>query len=226
MEATLLANRQAYKKEEVLSRIKEKRLVAVIRADTPEQAVKVTEACALGGVAAIEITFTVPGADAVIRKLADRFRDSEIIIGAGTVLDPETARIAILSGASYIVSPCLNKEVVKLCGRYRIACMPGAMTVKELVECMEAGADIVKIFPGELFGPAVIKAFKGPMPQAEMMPTGGVTLDNAADWIKAGAVALGVGSALTGGASKGDYGAITEKAKQFIMKISEARKNS
>ena len=158
-----------------------------------------------------------------IKDLAAKYKSGEIIIGAGTVLDPETARAAILAGAEYIVSPCLNVDTVKLCNRYQVACMPGAMTIKEVVECMEAGADIVKIFPGELFGPAIIKAIKGPIPQASLMPTGGVTVDNAGEWIKAGAVAVGAGSSLTAGAKKGDYESITTIARQFIQKIKEAR---
>ncbi len=211
-------------KEQVISRIKDCGLVAVVRAESPEQAEKITEACIAGGVAAIEITFTVPGADEVIRRLASRYKSGEIIIGAGTVLDPETARTAILAGAQYVVSPCLNVDTVKLCNRYRVACMPGAMTLKEVVECMEAGADIVKIFPGELFGPSIIKAIKGPIPYAQLMPTGGVNIDNVADWIKAGAVAVGVGSSLTAGAKKGDYESITALAREFISRIKEARK--
>jgi len=174
-------------------------------------------------VPAIEITFTVPGAHKVIEALASRFGEDEIILGAGTVLDSETARIAILSGAQYVVSPSLNLDTIRLCNRYRIACMPGAMTIREVVECMEAGADIVKVFPGELFGPRIIRAIKGPLPQAELIPTGGVSVENAAEWIKAGAVALGAGSSLTEGAKTGDYNKITETAKLFIQKIKEAR---
>jgi len=117
----------------------------------------------------------------------------------------------------------LNVETVKLCNRYQIACMPGAMTLKEVVEAMEAGADMVKLFPGELFGPAIVSAYKGPLPQVPLMPTGGVSLDNAADWIKAGSVAVGVGSTLTAGAKKGDYDSITRLTKQFIERIKEAR---
>lgn len=181
------------KKQQVVSKIKEGGLVAVIRAENSEQAFRITDACIEGGVAAIEITFTVPGAHDVIKDLSRKYSSGEIIIGAGTVLDPETARAAILSGAQYVVSPCLNTETVKLCNRYQIPCMPGAMTVKEVVECMEAGADIVKVFPGELFGPAIIKAIRGPLPQAQLMPTGGVSLDNVSEWIKAGAVAVGAG---------------------------------
>lgn len=211
------------KKEQVIARIRETGLVAVIRAENEDKAVRITEACLKGGVAAIEITFTVPGAHKVIESLANRFSNEQIILGAGTVLDPETARIAILSGASYIVSPSLNLDTVKLCNRYRIACMPGAMTIREVIECLESGADIIKIFPGELFGPKIIKSIKGPVPQAELMPTGGVTAENAAEWIKAGAVALGAGSSLTAGAKTGDYDKITETAKLFIERIKQAR---
>ncbi|MHB1454081.1 MAG: bifunctional 2-keto-4-hydroxyglutarate aldolase/2-keto-3-deoxy-6-phosphogluconate aldolase [Saccharofermentanales bacterium] len=212
-------------KEKIIAGIKDSGLVAVIRAENSEQAIRITEACIEGGVAAIEITFTIPGAQHVIEDLAKRFTSGEIIIGAGTVLDPETARIAILSGAQYVVSPCLNVGTVKLCNRYQIPVMPGAMTIREVVECMEAGADIVKIFPGELFGPAIIKAIKGPLPQAQMMPTGGVSLENVGEWIKAGAVAVGVGGSLIAGAKTGDYESITSLSRKFIAKIREARGN-
>ncbi|MGI6115611.1 MAG: bifunctional 2-keto-4-hydroxyglutarate aldolase/2-keto-3-deoxy-6-phosphogluconate aldolase, partial [Luoshenia tenuis] len=123
----------------------------------------------------------------------------------------------------YVVSPYLNLDTVRLCNRYRIPCMPGCMSVKEVVEAMEAGADIIKIFPGELFGPKIIKAISGPVPQARMMPTGGVTADNVAEWIRAGAVAVGAGSSLTGGAKTGDYGEITRVARTFIQNIQAAR---
>lgn len=210
-------------KAQVVERIKGAGLVAVVRAENAEQAFRITDALLEGGVAAIEITYTVPGAGEVIRELTKRYSDGEILIGAGTVLDPETARDAILNGAQFVVSPCLNTEMVRLCNRYRVAVMPGAMTVKEVVECMEAGADIVKVFPGELFGAKVIKAFRGPLPQAELMPTGGVTLDNVGEWIANGAVAVGVGGQLTAGAKTGDYAAVTAAAKAFIAKIREAR---
>lgn len=211
-------------KNEANARITEAGLVAVVRAENSEQAIKITEACIEGGVGAIEITFTVPGANDIINILSKRYDSKQIIIGAGTVLDPETARIAILSGADFIVSPYFSSETVKLCNRYAIACMPGAMTINEVVECMESGVDIVKVFPGELFGPAIIKAIKGPIPQANLMPTGGVSIDNVADWIKAGAVAVGVGGGLTAGAKTGDYSAVTKAAKGFMAKIREARK--
>ncbi|MFO7636030.1 MAG: bifunctional 2-keto-4-hydroxyglutarate aldolase/2-keto-3-deoxy-6-phosphogluconate aldolase [Clostridia bacterium] len=206
-------------RHETTGKIKEGGLVAVVRALSREEAFRIFESCLEGGVTAIELTFTVPGAHRIIEELVSRYENSPMIIGAGTVLDPETARVAILSGARYIVSPYLNTETVKLCNRYQVPVMPGAMTIKEVAEAMEAGADIVKIFPGELFGPAIIKAIKGPLPQAQMMPTGGVSLDNVAEWIKAGAVAVGVGSNLT----RGDRKEVVENAREFIRRIKEAR---
>lgn len=157
--------------------------------------------------------------------MANRYAQSgDIIIGAGTVLDSETARIAILSGAQYVVSPHLDENILRLCARYRIACMPGVFTPTEAVKALENGADILKIFPGDIATPKFIKALHGPLPQAQMMPSGGVSLENAAEWIKAGAVALGAGGSLTGSAKDGDFASITEKAKRFIEIINEARK--
>lgn len=210
-------------KLDVLKRITDAGLVAVVRAETSEQALRIAEAVHEGGCPAIEVTFTVPGAHRVIETLAAAYKPTELILGAGTVLDPETARIAILSGATYVVSPALNPDTVRLCNRYQVAVMPGAMTVSEVIAAMEVGADIVKLFPGEAFGPAIVKAIKGPLPQAPLMPTGGVDLKNVAEWIKAGAVAVGAGSSLTGGAKTGDYSAITRAAREFIERIKGAR---
>ena len=210
-------------KEKVITRICDAGIVAVVRAENADVAMRITDACIEGGVAAIELTFTVPQAHRVIEELAKKYTSDQIILGAGTVMDAETARTAILSGAEYIVSPYFNAETVKLCNRYRVPCMPGAMTIKEVVEAMEAGADIVKIFPGEVFGPKIIKAIKGPIPYAKMMPTGGVNVDNVGEWIKAGAVAVGAGGALTAGAKTGDYASITRIGKEFVQKIKEAR---
>nr|WP_255711428.1 bifunctional 2-keto-4-hydroxyglutarate aldolase/2-keto-3-deoxy-6-phosphogluconate aldolase [Pelosinus baikalensis] len=207
----------------VLQKLMQSGVVAVVRAQNSEQAIKITEACMKGGIAAIEITFTIPEAAQVIADLRKAYSPEEMIIGAGTVLDPETARIAILAGAQYIVSPSLNLETVKLCNRYQVPVMPGAMTIAEVIAAMEAGADIVKIFPGDAFGPSFIKAIKGPIPQAPLMPTGGVNLENVGEWIKAGCVAVGVGGNLTAGAKTGDYQSIEEIAKQFIGKVRVAR---
>ncbi len=210
-------------KEKIITKICDSGIVAVVRATDADQAMKIADACIEGGVPAIELTFTVPGAHHVIEELAKRYSPDEIILGAGTVMDPETARIAILSGAQYVVSPYLNLELIKLCNRYRVACMPGVMSIKECVEAMEAGADILKLFPGEIGGPKMIKAVKGPIPYAKMMPTGGVDVNNVGEWIKAGAVAVGAGSALTAGAKTGDYAAITATGREFVKRIKEAR---
>lgn len=211
------------KRETIISKIKQSGLVAVVRAESPEQAIKITEACIDGGVASIELTFTVPMAHKVIETLALRYTNNEIILGAGTVLDAETARIAMLSGAQYIVSPSFNPDTMKLCNRYMIPVMPGVVTPAEAISALEAGADIIKVFPGELFGPKIIKAINGPIPYAEIMPTGGVTVDNVAEWIKAGAVAVGVGGSLISGAKVGDYTSITKIAKKFLENIADAR---
>lgn len=202
-------------KEEVLTRIRGDGMVAVVRAETTENAMGVVESCIAGGISAIELTFTVPFAHRVIEDLARRY-GGEILLGAGTVLDSETARIALLSGAQFVVSPHFNPEVTRLCNRYRVASMAGILTITEAVTAMEAGVDVLKLFPGDLFGPAFIKDIRGPLPYAQIMPTGGVSVDNVADWIKAGAVAVGAGSSLL----KGDVAA---NARAFMERIAAAR---
>jgi 2-dehydro-3-deoxyphosphogluconate aldolase / (4S)-4-hydroxy-2-oxoglutarate aldolase len=209
-------------KVEVLGKILSSGLVAVIRAESPDQAARIAEACALGGVGALEITFTVPRAAEAIEHLAREF-SGRILVGAGTVLDPETARIAILAGAQFVVSPAVSSDTARLCNRYQVPYLPGAGTIAEVIAAMEGGADIVKVFPGEILGPAFVKAVKGPLPQAQLMPTGGVSLENVGVWIGAGAVALGVGGNLTAGAKTGDSASITRLAMQFVDKIKEAR---
>jgi 2-dehydro-3-deoxyphosphogluconate aldolase/(4S)-4-hydroxy-2-oxoglutarate aldolase len=204
-------------KLKVLGRIVESGLVAVIRADSSEEASRVADACAEGGVAALEITFTVPGTPGVIEILSKRYDSSGILIGAGTVLDPETARIAILSGAQFVVSPAVHAGSARLCNRYHIPYMPGAGTIGEVIEGLECGADIVKVFPGETLGPAFVKAVREPLPQASLMATGGVSLETVGAWIKAGCVAVGVGGRLTRVPN------ITEVAKRFIEEIRRAR---
>ncbi len=210
-------------KFEVIKKLTDCGLVAVVRAKSEEEAIKIADACLEGGCTGIELTFTVPGAHKVIEALANKYNKGEMMLGAGTVLDSETARTAILAGANYIVSPGFNLEAAKLCNRYQVPYMPGCMTITEVLTAMEAGCDIIKIFPADLFGPTIIKDIKGPLPQAKLMPTGGVDVSNVDQWIKAGAVAVGAGSSLTAGAKTGDYAKITETAKEFIAKIKEAR---
>jgi 2-dehydro-3-deoxyphosphogluconate aldolase/(4S)-4-hydroxy-2-oxoglutarate aldolase len=210
-------------KYETLTKIKDVGVVAVVRAENAEQGQKIAESCIKGGIPAIEITYTVPGATEVISTLTTTFTHNQLIIGAGTVLDSETARIAILSGAKYIVSPAFDFETCKLCNRYQIPYMPGCMTITEIIHAMEAGAEVIKIFPGSVFGPGFIKAIKGPLPQAQLLPTGGVSLDNAAEWIKNGSFALGVGGELTKGAKTGNYDLITETATKLVAAVANAR---
>ncbi|MCR2045392.1 bifunctional 2-keto-4-hydroxyglutarate aldolase/2-keto-3-deoxy-6-phosphogluconate aldolase [Anaerosalibacter massiliensis] len=207
------------KKYDILKRIEDTGIVAVVRAENDEQAKNIAYACMDGGIDAIEIAFTVPGAHKVIESLVEVF-GNDLLVGAGTVLDSETARIAILAGAKYIVSPVFDLDTAKLCNRYQIPYMPGCMTLTEMITAMEAGADIIKVFPGSVFGPSFIKAIKDPLPQAVLMPTGGVNLDNVDEWISNGCVAVGVGGSLT----KGSKEEITKIAKQFVEKIKEARK--
>src|ERR1700683_5537036 len=209
-------------KIEVLGKIVASGLVCVSRAESHDEAERIADACAQGGFGAVEITYTVPQATSVIEHLTKKL-SANVLLGAGTVLDPETARIAILAGAHFIVSPSLNPETARLCNRYQIPYMPCAATIRDVVEAMECGADIVKVFPGEILGLAFVKAVKGPLPQASLMPTGGVTLDNVGNWIHAGAVAVGVGGNLTAGAKTGDFASITQLARQFVEQINEAR---
>ncbi len=210
-------------KQKVISQICEVGIVAVVRADSEDQAKRIADACLEGGIPAIEMTFTVPKAHKIIEALSDEYKNGEMIVGAGTVLDSETARIAMLSGAQYIVSPYLDIDTIKCCNRYAVPCMPGVMTVKDMITAMEYGADIIKLFPGDAYGPGMIKALHGPVPQAKIMPTGGVSLDNVDQWFKNGVVAVGAGGCLTAGAKTGDYALITKTAKEFVAKIKEAR---
>jgi len=210
-------------KIDIIKKLGEEKLVAVIRAESEEQGFKIVDAVKKGGIKFLEITLTVPGAMEIIRELVKKYRDEDVVIGAGTVLDPETARIAILAGAAYIVSPYFSPDVMKMCNRYRIAAMPGVQTVREVVQSLEMGADIIKVFPGDAFSPSIIKSFKGPIPQGNFMPTGGVSISNVRDWLSAGAYAVGTGSSLTAGAKTGDFDAVTEEAKKFVAEVAKCR---
>src|SRR5262249_1695057 len=212
-------------KSEVADIIKRTGLIPVIRAESGEQAIRAVEALKEGGLAILEITMTVPGAVGVIEQVARR-HGSEAVVGAGTVLDAETARTCIMAGAQFIVSPALDLQTISCCRRYGIAVIPGALTPTEVVAAWSAGADFVKVFPaGALGGAKYIKALKAPLPQIDLIPTGGVSLETAADFIKAGAAAVGVGSELVDpkALSQGQDRIITERAKQFIWIVKEAR---
>jgi len=211
-------------KLDVIRKLKDEGIVAVVRAESKEQGEKLIDAIVKGGINFIEITMTVPGAVDIIKEICEKYKENpNIVIGAGTVLDSETARMVILAGAKYVVSPSFDLDTVKLCNRYRIPVMPGIMTVREAVMALEAGVDILKVFPGNAFGPSIISSLKGPLPQAQFMPTGGVDIDNIDKWIKAGAVAVGTGGSLTAGAKKGDYDLVTSTAKAFVDAVKKAR---
>jgi len=212
-------------KSEVLKRVAEVGLVPVIRAESKDEALQVVEAIGAGGVPLLEITMTVPGALAAIEAI--KKRDPKAVVGAGTVLDPETARACMLAGADFIVSPNVNTATIEICRRYSIAVMPGALTPTEVVNAWSAGADVVKVFPcGALGGASYIKSLKAPFPQIALMPTGGVSVKTAADFIKAGSIALGVGADLVdlkalrepGGAA-----VITARAREYVKIVADAR---
>jgi 2-dehydro-3-deoxyphosphogluconate aldolase / (4S)-4-hydroxy-2-oxoglutarate aldolase len=208
----------------VLRKISECGVVAVVRAENKEQAICISEACIKGGILGIEITFTVNDAVDIIKELTASYSDnSDILIGAGTVLDVQTARIAILAGAKFIVSPCFDEQTAKLCNLYQIPYMPGCMTITEMKTALESGVDIIKLFPGSTYGPDFIKAVKAPLPQVNLMPTGGVDLNNVDQWIKNGCVAVGVGGNLIAPAKTGNYEQITLYAREYVKKVKEAR---
>lgn len=207
------------KKSKILEKIIDIGIVAVVRAENVEEGIRISKACAKGGVPAIEVTYTVPGATEVIKALQEQNKNKEMIIGAGTVLDAATARIAILAGAEFIVSPGFDKETAKLCNLYQVPYMPGCMTITEMTEALKYGADIIKLFPGSAFGPSFVKAIKAPLPHANIMPTGGVSLENIDEWFKNGVVAVGAGGKLASGKDED----IIATAQAFRKKIIEFR---
>ena len=212
-------------KTDVLRKIAEVGLVPVVRAQSADEAMKVVDAIREGGVPVLEITMTVPGAIGVMELLARRF-GADVVLGAGTVLDAETARACILAGARFVVSPALNLGTIEMCRRYSVAVIPGALTPTEVVAAWSAGADVVKIFPcGAVGGASYIKSLKAPLPQVEMIPTGGVSVKTAADFIRAGSMALGVGADLvdTAAIREGNARAVTEKAREYVRRVQEAR---
>jgi 2-dehydro-3-deoxyphosphogluconate aldolase/(4S)-4-hydroxy-2-oxoglutarate aldolase len=213
-------------RDNTLKRILDGGIVAVVRSESPDALVKVVQALAEGGVTAAEITFTVPDAVEVIHQVRREMGDS-IVLGAGTVLDPETARAALLAGAEYIVAPVVNLDVIRLCHRYDKAVMPGAFTPTEVLTAWEAGADVVKVFPADVGGPAYLKALRGPLPQVRLMPTGGVDLNTAEAFLKAGACCLGVGGSLVEprAIAAGNFSRIRDLAGQFVAVVRRARES-
>ncbi len=213
-------------KSKIMNSLMSEGLIPVIRVAGASEAMAVANAIKAGGVSLIEITMSVRGAIGVIEELSNQYKD-EIIMGAGTVLDPETARAALLAGAQFIVSPTINLDVIQLCHRYSAVVIPGALTPTEILTAWEAGADMVKVFPaGQLGGPSYLKALRGPLPQILLVPTGGVNLKNAGDFIQAGATAIGVGAELVDkkALKEGNFSVITENTRAYLKAIRDARK--
>jgi 2-dehydro-3-deoxyphosphogluconate aldolase/(4S)-4-hydroxy-2-oxoglutarate aldolase len=212
-------------KEEQLRRVLDCGIVAVVRSPDSQQLVEACRALADGGVTVVEITMTVPDALQVLARVRQALGD-RVLLGAGTILDAETARAALLSGAEYLVAPNLNPEVIRVCRRYSKLVMPGAFTPTEILTAWEAGADIIKVFPADVLGPAFIKAVRAPLPQVRLMPTGGVDLTTAADFLKAGACCLGVGGQLVEprAVAERNFDRIRELARQYVAIVQQTRR--
>lgn len=194
-------------------------IFAVIRGKSVEDGIEIAQNCSRGGIKNLEITYTTPGASEVLKTLSQDANLTDVVLGAGTVLDNITAREAILAGAQFIVSPNLNFEIAKVCNRYAIPYLPGCGSVTEIVSALEVGVDVVKLFPGGLLGPNFISDVHGPIPYVEMMPSGGVSLENLDQWLAKGAWAIGVGSALTKEVSTAGYESVADEAKRFVAKV-------
>ncbi len=212
-------------KETDLARVLDLGMVAIIRAPNGDQLLQVCQALHAGGIDVIEVTFTVPGALQIIQQISQAM-GNKILLGAGTVLDAETARAALLAGAEYIVTPTVNVDVIQMCRRYSKLCMVGAFTPTEIITAWQAGADFVKVFPSEFFGPTYLKTIHGPLPQVRLLPTGGVNLDTISDYFKNGASAVGLGSSLVEkeALANGDMQRIQSLAAAYVSKAKECRK--
>ncbi len=211
-------------KMKVLNALKKCKIVAVVRGETKEVGIKISESCIKGNVKAIEVAYTNKFANDIIEELSEKYaKDNEVVIGAGTVLDSETARMAILRGAKYIVSPSFSEETAKLCNRYNIPYIPGVMTITEIVTAYESGVDIVKVFPGSAFGQGYIKSIKGPLPYANIMVTGGVNLDNIDSWANTDVDLVGIGGELNKLGELGKFDEIEAICNQYVDKFNKAR---
>lgn len=215
------------KKQKILKKLATAGVIAVVRGNSKEEAIQASQALVAGGIVGLEVTFTVPNADQAIATLSAQYQgDEKVVLGAGTVLDAVTARLAIMAGAEFVVSPTFDQETAEICNLYQIPYLPGCMTITEMKTALKAGVDIIKLFPGSAYGPSIITGFKAPMPQLNIMPTGGVSLDNMADWFKAGVIAVGAGGNLLAPAAKGDFEGVTAIAKQYAEKFADIKKQS
>lgn len=212
------------KKVEILSKLEAAGVIAVVRGKNKDEAIKAINSIIAGGIKGIELTFTVPNAEEIIKEIAKKYADQkDVIIGAGTVLDAFTARIAIMAGAEYIVSPSFDRQTAEICNLYQIPYLPGCMTITEIKEALNAGVDIIKLFPGSAFGPSIVKAYQAPLPHVNIMPTGGVSIENLEDWFEVGVVAVGVGGNLLASVEKGDFEEVSRVASKYIDKFYEIK---
>lgn len=209
-------------KYEVLNSMHSGYLVAVIRGKNKEDAVEISKQAFEGGIRSLEVTFSTPGAEDAIGELS-RIGNEQMIIGAGTVLDENTARIAIMKGARFVVSPHFDGAIAAMCNRYAVPYLPGCGSVTEIMQAITFGVDVCKLFPGSLLGPSFIKDVKGPIPHVQLMPSGGVSLDNLDKWVNNGAFAVGIGSALTNGVTVGDYSSVQKAAREFMDKLASLK---
>lgn len=215
------------KKHEILSAVVDSGVVLIVRLDSPDEALAVSRAAVAGGIRALEITLSVPRALDVVRTLADEFADDGVAVGVGTVLDAEMAVASVQAGARMLVSPNLNPDMIRAANRYQAVTISGAFTPTEIVQTMEAGADIVKLFPTEIAGPDYLRTVMAPLAHAPILPAGGATRDNVGEWFAAGALAVGVGSAITKAArTSGDIGDVTRAAEDFLAAIADARQTT
>jgi len=209
---------------ELLNKVIQSGVVSVVRAESGEKALKIVEAVVSGGITSIELTYSVPRANEVISDLVAKYLGTDVVIGAGTVLDPTSARLAIVAGAQFIVSPSFNKEVAKICNLYQIPYVPGILTPLEAQKALEYGSELIKLFPGDITGSKMIKDLKGPFPYINILPSGGVNVDNVAEWFAAGAVAVSAGGGVTAPAANNNYSEVTENAKKFMAAFKAAKK--
>lgn len=213
-------------KRETLAQLEKNYLFAVVRGKSYQDAFEISKAAYEGGIKNIEVTFTTPGAEKTIEKLVEEFGSTDMVIGAGTVMDDITARIAILSGAKFIVSPNFSAAISEICNRYTIPYLPGCGSVTEIVNAMATGVEIAKVFPGGVLGAGFIKDVHGPIPHIDLMPSGGVSLENMDTWIANGAWAVGIGSALTKDITSNDYTSVTTNAQEFTDKLKQILSNN
>lgn len=211
------------KRAELVQKMVNTGVIAVVRAQTPEKAVKIADALIDGGITGMELTYSVPHADSVIAELVAKYAGTDVVVGAGTVLDATSARLAIVAGAQFIVSPSFDKDVALMCNLYQVPYTPGTFTITEAQTALKYGSEVVKLFPGSMAGASAIKEYHGPFPYLNVMPSGGVNVQNMHEWFEAGAVVVGAGGGLTAPAANDDFAGVTQNAKDYIAEYNRIK---